>query len=53
MSPQSTFFKDDEQGKITFKDYYKQKYGVKIQDMKQPLIKVIGHYEKKMVDGVL
>lgn len=31
---------------MTFKDYYFEKYGLKVKDLKQPMLKVITKVEK-------
>ena len=53
LNPNSTFYSDEEVGQLSYLEYYKKKYGVKITNFKQPLIKVIRNYERKIVNGEL
>ena len=48
QNPKSTFFKDDQAGKITYAQYYLDKYGLKVTQMNQPLVEVIGRVEKRI-----
>lgn len=48
QNPKSTFFKDDQVGKITYAQYYQEKYGLKVTQMNQPLVEVIGRVEKRI-----
>lgn len=48
MTPNSKFFSDSETGLISFADYYKKRYGLKINNSKQPLVEVTLRVEKKL-----
>lgn len=53
LNPKSTFFSDKEAGKITYASYYQKSYGLKITDMKQPLVYALKNIEKVLENGKL
>jgi len=48
MNPYSKFYSDTEAGQITFSDYYNKRYGLKVNNAKQPLIEVTIRVEKRL-----
>ena len=36
---------------MTYEEYYREAYGLKIRNMKQPLVKVIGRWIKEIKNG--
>lgn len=48
QTPLSEFYHEKREGKITYAEYYKQAYGLKIQQMNQPLIEVVLRTDKKI-----
>jgi aubergine len=53
MGPKDTFMDESKGKKVTYEEYYKENYGLKVTNMKQPLIKVEIKKEKEIKNGKL
>ena len=36
---------------MTYKEYYKEAYGLEVTNNRQPLLKVVGHLKKEIKNG--
>jgi aubergine-like protein len=48
QTPKSTFYHESQAGKITYAQYYQDKYQLKVTQFNQPLIEVIARTEKRI-----
>lgn len=46
LNPESTFYNEKKGVKMTYKEYYKDAYGLTVTNNKQPLLKVVSRYRK-------
>ena len=51
MNPMSKFYHEKRAGQISFADYYRESYGLKVTAKNQPMIEVILRVEKKFAKG--
>ena len=51
MTPKSEFHNKKKGEAQTYEEYYRESYGIKVTNTKQPLLRVLGKYEIEMKDG--
>mgnify|MGYP003945953365 FL=1 len=50
-SPLSTFYHEKNKCHITYEDYYRTVYGIKIRNLKQPLLKSVKSVKRQFTKG--